>query len=268
MAIRSWNGGRYTIKGDGRTREGAIKLMRILIVDDETLARDRLRRMIETDGQHDVVADVASGQEAIKQSEKLRPDVCLLDIRMPGMDGIETAQHFLTLEEPPAVIFCTAYEEHAIQAFELQAVGYLLKPVRRADLFRAFNNSVQLNRMQMAAVKNIDANRRTHVCARTYKGVELVNISDIRYLKADQKYVSVRHVKGEVIIDETLRELEEEFPDLFSRVHRNALVSTNHIIGLEKDVQGQLGVRMHDVDELVDVSRRHLPTIRKVIRRL
>lgn len=166
------------------------------------------------------------------------------------------------------MIFCTAYEEHAIQAFELQAVGYLLKPVRRADLFRAFNNSMRLNRMQMAAVKNIDANRRTHVCAQTYKGVELVNIKDIRYLKADQKYVSVRHVKGEVIIDETLRELEGEFPDLFSRVHRNALVSTNHIIGLEKDVQGQLGVRMHDVDELVDVSRRHLPSIRKVIRRL
>ena len=242
--------------------------MRILIVDDETLARDRLRRMIETDGQHEVVADVASGQEAIKQCEKLRPDVCLLDIRMPGMDGIETAQHFLTLEEPAAVIFCTAYEEHAIQAFELQAVGYLLKPVRRVDLFRAFSNSIRLNRMQMAAVKNIDANRRTHVCARTYKGVELVNISDIRYLKADQKYVSVRHVKGEVIIDETLRELEDEFPDLFSRIHRNALVSTNHIIGLEKDVQGQIGVRMHDVDELVDVSRRHLPAIRKVIRRL
>ena len=127
--------------------------MRILIVDDETLARDRLRRMIKTDGQHEVVADVASGQEAIKQCEKLRPDVCLLDIRMPGMDGIETAQHFLTLEEPPAVIFCTAYEEHAIQAFELQAVGYLLKPVRRVDLFRAFSNSIRLNRMQMAAIK-------------------------------------------------------------------------------------------------------------------
>ena len=93
-------------------------------------------------------------------------------------------------------------------------------------------------------------------------------ISDIRYLKADQKYVSVRHVKGELIIDKTLRELEDEFPALFSRVHRNVLVSTTHIIGLEKDVQGQVGVRTHDVDELVDVSRRHLLAIRKVIRRL
>jgi two-component system response regulator AlgR len=96
----------------------------------------------------------------------------------------------------------------------------------------------------------------------------LVNISDIRYLKADQKYVSVRHVDGEVIIDETLRELEDEFPDLFSRVHRNALVSTNHVQGLEKDSKGQFGVRMGNIEELVDVSRRHLPAIRKVLRRL
>ena len=237
--------------------------MRILIVDDETLARDRLRRMIEKDGEHEVVADVASGLEAIRVSEKLRPELCLLDIRMPGIDGIETAQHFLTQEEAPAVIFCAAYEEHAVQA-----VGYLLKPVRREDLFRAIANSVRLNRMQIAAVKNIDANRRTHLCARTHKGVELVNIKDIRYLKADQKYVSVRHVGGEVIIDETLHELEEEFPDLFTRVHRNALVFTDHIMSLEKDARGQIGVRMANVSELVDVSRRHLPVIRKVIRRL
>ena len=242
--------------------------MRILIVDDETLARDRLRRMIESDGQHEVVGDVATGRAAVRVCEVLRPDLCLLDIRMPGMDGIETAQHFMTQDEPPAVIFCTAYEEHAVQAFELQAVGYLLKPVRRNDLFRAFSSCARLNRMQMAAAKNIDANRRTHLCARTYKGVELVNISDIRYLKADQKYVSVRHVDGEVIIDETLRELEDEFPDLFSRVHRNALVSTNHVQGLEKDSKGQFGVRMGNIEELVDVSRRHLPAIRKVLRRL
>ena len=94
--------------------------MRILIVDDETLARDRLRRMIEKDGQHEVVADVASGLEAVKASEKLRPELCLLDIRMPGIDGIETAQHFLTQEEAHAVIFCTAYEEHAVQALSFR----------------------------------------------------------------------------------------------------------------------------------------------------
>lgn len=162
----------------------------------------------------------------------------------------------MTQDEPPAVIFCTAYEEHPVQALELQPVGYLFIPVRRNDLFRAFRSCARVNRMQMAAVKNIDAKRRTHLCAKTYKGVELVNISDIRYLKADHKYVSVRHVDGEVIIDETLCELEDEFQDLFSRAHRDALVSTNHVQDLEKDGKGQFGVRKGNIDELVNVSRR------------
>ena len=106
------------------------------------------------------------------------------------------------------------------------------------------------------------------IFARTYKGVDLVNVSDIRYLKADQKYVSVRYIDGEVTVDQTLRELEEVFLDLFSRVHRNTLVTTNHIMGLEKDARGQIGVRMSDVEELIDVRRRDLPASRKVIRRL
>ena len=101
-----------------------------------------------------------------------------------------------------------------------------------------------------------------------YKGVELVNVSDIRYLRADQKYVSVRHAGGEVIIDETLRELEKEFADIFLRIHRNALVAKHHILGLEKSVSGQIGVRLNDIEEPVDISRRHLPGVRKVIRRL
>ena len=107
--------------------------MRILIVDDETLARDRLLRMLQSDGRHEVIADVSTGAEALEASERLLPDLVLLDIRMPGMDGIETAGHFLTQKESPAVIFCTAYEEHAIQAFEMQAVGYLLKRCGRVN---------------------------------------------------------------------------------------------------------------------------------------
>ena len=242
--------------------------MRILIVDDEPLARDRLRRMLADDEKHEVVADVATGRDAVVVSEKLRPDLALLDIRMPGMDGIETAEHFLSQKEPPAIIFCTAYEEHAIRAFELQAVGYLLKPIRRENLFAAINKTTRLNRSQMAALHGIDTSRRTHLCARTYKGVELVNISDIRYLRADQKYVTVRHLDGEMIIDETLRELEQEFEDVFLRVHRNALVSKEHILGLEKSVAGQIGVRLANIHDTVFISRRHLPGVRKIIKRL
>ncbi len=242
--------------------------MRILIVDDETLARDRLLRILKTDGRHEVIGDVSTGQAALEISERLLPDLVLLDIRMPGMDGIETARHFLTLKEPPAVIFCTAYEEHAIQAFELQAVGYLLKPVRKVDLLAALERSKALNRVQLSALQAANYMRRIHLCARTYKGMRLINVKDIRYLQADQKYVTVRDEQKEVIVDETLRELEEEFSDLFIRVHRNALVARKHIVGLEKGVTGQIVMRLDGVTETVDISRRHLPAVRKILKNI
>lgn len=240
--------------------------MRVLIVDDETLARDRLTRMLETDGRHEVVGGVSNGMAALDASERLLPDLVLLDIRMPGMDGIETAQHFLTQKEPPAVIFCTAYEEHAIQAFELQAVGYLLKPVRKVDLLNALERCTQLNRLQLSALRAASDTRRLHLCARTYKGMRLIHVRDIRYLQADQKYVTVRDEDQEVIVDETLRDLEEEFADLFIRVHRNALVARKHIVGLEKDVSGQIVMRLDSVKETVEISRRHLPAVRKILK--
>jgi len=242
--------------------------MRILIVDDETLARDRLRRMLEADNAHTVVGEAANGTQAVKSCEELQPELVLLDIRMPGMDGLETARHFLELDEPPAVIFCTAYEEHAIQAFDLQAVGYLLKPVRKENLLDALGKSGRLNRAQVAALNQADDGRRSHISARTHKGIELISIDDVRYFQADQKYVTVRSSAGEVIVDETLRELEDEFEDLFIRVHRNALVAKHHIEGLVKGSDGQVAVRLQGLDENISISRRHLPGVRKIIKRL
>jgi two-component system response regulator AlgR len=242
--------------------------MRILIVDDETLARDRLRRMLEADAAHHVVGEAANGAQAVRLCEDLQPELVLLDIRMPGMDGLETARHFLALTEPPAVIFCTAYEEHAIQAFDLQAVGYLLKPVRKENLLEALGKAMKLNRAQLAALHETDNARRSHISARTHKGIELIGIDDVRYFQADQKYVTVRFGGGEVIVDETLRELEEEFEDLFIRVHRNALVAKHHVDGLVKDVSGQMGLRLRGLDEIVHISRRHLPGVRKLLKHL
>lgn len=242
--------------------------MRILIVDDENLARDRLRRMLETDAIHEVVGEAANGSQALQLCEQLQPELVLLDIRMPGMDGLETARHFLSLSEPPGVIFCTAYEEHAIQAFDLQAVGYLLKPVRKENLLAALDKTVRLNRAQLAALNDADNSRRSHISARTHKGIELIAIDDVRYFQADQKYVTVRFNNGEVIVDETLRELEDEFADLFIRVHRNALVAKHHIEGLVKDAEGQMGVRLQGLDEIISISRRHLPGVRKLIKTL
>ena len=242
--------------------------MQILIVDDETLARDRLRRMLEADGQHEVVGEAANGTQAVMLCNELLPELVLLDIRMPGMDGLETARHFLGLDDPPAVVFCTAYEELAIQAFDLQAVGYLLKPVRKEKLHEALQKTVRLNRAQLAALHAADDTRRSHISARTHKGIELIAIDDVRYFQADQKYVTVRFGAGEVIVDETLRELETEFEDLFIRVHRNALVAKNHIEALVKDNDGGVAVRLQGLEETIPISRRHLPGVRKVVKRL
>lgn len=242
--------------------------MKILLVDDETLARDRLKRLLENEDQHAIVGEAANGIDAVQECVRLQPDMVLLDIRMPGMDGLETARHILELDSPPAVIFCTAYEEHAIQAFDLQAVGYLLKPVRRKNLLAALDNSIKLNRAQINALRVNEQSSRSHISARTHKGVELIAIDDVRYLQADQKYVSVRYGGGEVIIDETLKDLEDEFGARFMRIHRSALVGKDFIDGLVKDEQGRMCIRLRGVDELIEVSRRHLSAVRKLLKSL
>ena len=242
--------------------------MKVMVVDDEALARDRVRRMLEGFDGYECVAEAGNGIQALEQVESVRPDVVLLDIRMPGMDGLEAARHLNQLEEPPAVIFCTAYEEHAVEAFNLQAVGYLLKPVRKEQLGSALNNAQRLNRAQLAALSSVDPDRRTHISARTRRGLELISVDEIRFLQADQKYVTVRHGEGETIIDETLKELEAEFGDLFVRVHRSVLVAARHITGLEKSSEGNVEVVLSGVEERVAVSRRHLAAVRKLVKHL
>jgi two-component system response regulator AlgR len=239
-----------------------------MIVDDEYLARDRLQRMLEKMDDVEAVCQAANGLEAVQAAGVHLPDLVLLDIRMPSMDGLETAQHLNELSEPPAVIFCTAYEEHAIEAFDVQAVGYLLKPVRRDDLSEALARARRVNKVQLQALSGKDNPRRTHISARTRRGIELVPINDVRFFQADQKYVTVRHTQGELIIDETLRELEDEFGDLFVRIHRNAIVAAQYITGLDRDAQGHYQVRMQGVDEGLDISRRHVAAVRKFIKQL
>ena len=242
--------------------------MRVMIVDDEHLARDRLQRMLEKLDDVEVVCQAANGLEAVQAAGEYLPDLVLLDIRMPGMDGLETAQHLNELAEPPAVVFCTAYEEHAIEAFDVQAVGYLLKPVRRDDLAEALTRARRVNKVQLQALSGEDNPRRTHISARTRRGIELVPITEVRFFQADQKYVTVRHAEGEVIIDETLRELEDEFDDLFVRVHRNAIVAAQFITGLDRDPEGHYQVRLDGVEDGIDISRRHVAGVRKFIKQL
>jgi two-component system, LytTR family, response regulator AlgR len=246
--------------------------MRVLVCDDEKLARDRLARLTEAVADVEVVAEAGNGREAVTLAQSTRPDVVLLDIRMPDMDGIEAARHLLKLEHPPAVIFCTAYDEHALQAFKVQAVDYLLKPVSREDLAAALGRVRNLTRTRLDALEQEvhhdgDVQRR-HISARTHRGIELVPVDDIRYFLADQKYVTVKHPGGEVLIDDTLKELEDEFGERFVRIHRNALVAVAWLEGMELATAGHYQVRLKGVEEKLVVSRRHVAGLRKMMARL
>lgn len=242
--------------------------MNILIVDDEQPARDRLRRLLNDIENINITAEAANGVEAVKAYEEHNADIVLLDIRMPLMDGMETARHLMANEQPPAIIFTTAYGEHALQAFEAHAVDYLVKPIRPERLQDAISSAQRLNSAQLTQVSNdfTDDNARTHICVRKGNALELIRTEDIYYFIADNKYISIIHKDGEALLDEALINLEEEFQHTFFRVHRNALVAIDQISGLTKDSDASQKITLKDCDHQVEVSRRHLPAVRKLIR--
>src|SRR5262249_50010866 len=160
---------------------------------------------------------------------ELAPDVVLLDVRMPGIDGIEAARHMNLLEQPPAVIFTTAYDEYAMKAFDAQAVGYLLKPIRKEKLAAALAHASRLTRPQLQSVGTGTESRRSHIAIKLREGLKLIPLEDVQYFFAEQKYTTVRHLKGEDLIEDSLRALEDEFGSDFVRIHRNALVSVRHL---------------------------------------
>lgn len=245
--------------------------MNVLIVDDEPLARERLQALLaEIDGTN-VIGMAANGREALEITARLQPDIVLLDIRMPVMDGLETARHLGELETPPALVFCTAYEDHALAAFEANAVDYLVKPVRserlRAALAKARRWSGEAARqIAMAAAPG---RKRSHLCARVRGSLVLVPIADIDYLLAEDKYIVVHHTKGEVLIEEPLKALEDEFEGHFVRIHRNCLVALSKLSGLLRMADGRLLAQVDGVSGIpLEVSRRNLPALRKLVRTL
>lgn len=248
--------------------------MRVLVVDDEPLARQRLERLVEKIDGYGVVAEADNGEQAIEQVNQWRPDIVLMDIRMPLMDGLTAARALSSLEEPPAVIFCTAYNDYALEAFEANAVGYLLKPVNKEKLEDSLAKAQRLNRLQLASLAESDTEgteQRSFISARSTRGIELIPVADIRYFLADQKYVTVFYQRDdalvEVLIDDTLKELEDEFNLHFVRLHRNALVALDHITGVDRIEQG-FRVRLEGVQEGPVISRRHMPELRKLLKQL
>jgi len=244
--------------------------MNVLVVDDEAPARARLCAMLEGIDGYDVCGDARNGAEALALAEQSEPDILLMDIRMPGMDGLEAAQHLQSLEQPPAIIFTTAYNDYALQAFETHAVDYLLKPVRQARLVEALQHARRLTRVQSASLQEADqeAGERQRICANVRGSLQLIPVAEIRYFQADQKYVTVCTAESQVLIEETLKGLEQEFAGQFVRIHRNALVAKRFISGMSKDLDGHLQVQLVGIDQTLEVSRRHIAEIRKLVKAL
>lgn len=244
--------------------------MNILIADDEPLARSRLKRLVDESESYQVVGEANDGKEVLLLCGKLNPDIVLMDIRMPDMNGLEAAYHLSNLANPPAIIFTTAFGEHALAAFNSNAVDYLLKPIRKDRLEEALKKARKVNRAQLLELGRNEetAHTRSHISAQISGNIHLVPVEEIYFFHAEQKYVTVRHKQGEVIIDEPLKSLEEEFTDRFIRVHRNALVSTSHLDSLEKNSAGQWMVKLRGVTEKLEVSRRHMTQVRKQLKQL
>jgi two-component system response regulator AlgR len=243
--------------------------MKVLIVDDEQPARARLKQLLDDEAAYEFAGEAENGSDAVKLAAELQPDIVLLDIRMPGLDGIETAHHLNAMENPPAVVFTTAYDEYAIDAFDARAIGYVLKPVRRSRLTAALEQASRLAPgalMSVAKQANLPVTRR-HICARAHGDLKLIPIEDIHCFRADQKYVTVDHKNGRDLIDESLKALAEEFCGDFVRIHRSVLVAVRYIDRIERTADGKSYVVLRDNSQVEDkeliISRRHLAEVRR-----
>ena len=244
--------------------------LRILIVDDELPARRRLREVLADCADQlpvQIVGEADNGLEALAQVQRQPVDAVLLDIRMPGMDGLECAGHLNRLAAPPAIIFSTAYDTYACQAFDLNAVDYLLKPVRADRLVRALSRAHGLSASVLEHLRDAHPQARSHLSLNEKGRIVLIPVADILYLKAELKYVTVRTPAREFLIEESLTRLENEFGEAFLRIHRNCLVARARIREIGKlpgDEDGHF-LRLEGLNERLMVSRRQYSTLREKI---
>lgn len=243
----------------------------VYIVDDESLARERLKRLIDSFDNCILAGEAENGIEALAAIPKVNPDIVLLDIRMPGEDGLAVAEKLTRLPQAPAIIFCTAYDDYAISAFKYNAMGYLLKPVRPEDLLHVLNNAKKINQLQLKNIQQQIADQhelQRHeqmFVAHTWQGHELISLDNIYFFKSDHKYLTAVHTGGETLSDQTLKDLEQTYPDLLLRAHRNTLINKNHISALVKNKSGQYEIKFKNYSHCVTVSRRHVGDIKNFL---
>ena len=259
--------------------------MKIVIVDDEAPARRRLRELLSDvapEFPHTVVGEAVHGVEAITLVELVKPDVLFADMQMPRMGGLELARHLLKLDEPPVVIFVTAHDEFALEAFEVNALDYLMKPVRAERLLASLKKAAARTNAASgpagdAALAQASQDARRHFSISERGRIMLVPVEEVIFLRAELKYVTVHTAKREYLLEESLTSLEEEFAARFVRIHRNALVAGAAITGFEKgsvaDADGESGeggaqwqVVLRDCAERLTVSRRQWGAVKELVK--
>ena len=245
--------------------------LRVLIVDDEAPARHRLRELLEDCAAAlplKVVGEAQNGREALDILHAVPADLVLTDIHMPAMDGIELARHLLNLARPPVVIFTTAYHEHALAAFDVNAVDYLVKPVRVQRLLAALQKVPRLKPMTVERLAQLPASARRFLSVTERSRVVLVPMDEVIYLKAELKYITIRTAQREYLLEESLTRLEQEFGARFVRVHRNCLVARDYVRGFERrandDGYAHWEVLLHGIPETLPVSRRQQFVVREI----
>jgi two-component system response regulator AlgR len=249
-----------------------VSPLRVFIVDDEAPARDRLRALLEDIGAEiatQVAGEAKDGVEALAHIPRSGAQVVLLDIQMPGMKGLEVARHLARLEPPPAVVFVTAHDRHAVEAFELNALDYLLKPVRAERLAAALRKALAAGAPGAEQLERAASTAREYLSVSERSRIVLVPVRDIVYLKAEQKYVTLRTREREFLVEESLIALEREFAERLVRVHRNCLVMRSAIRGFERASgahdEAHWEVVLDGVPERLAVSRRQWPQLRGLI---
>ncbi len=241
----------------------------VFIVDDEAPARNRLReKLADCAAQFplQLVGEAANGQEALDKLAAEPAEVVLVDIRMPQMDGIELAGHLNKLEHPPLIIFTTAYDAYAIQAFEQRAIDYLLKPIRLGRLFDALSRARDMVPIRTEVLRELTPEARSNLSAHERGKVLLIPIDQVLYLRAELKYVTVRTAEREYLIEESLTALEKEYATRFVRIHRNCLVARDAIMGFEKGGdEGESGwlMRVKGLEEKLPISRRQMGIVKE-----
>lgn len=241
-------------------------LPRLLIVDDEAMARERLKGLIEELALPCTITEASNGMEAWNLLQKQDMDVVLLDIQMPGMDGMELARHLLHLHHRPALIFITAFDQHAIEAFEVHALDYLLKPIRLERLRQALEKAGKPKPSVEEPLRKLQKQARSHLSISSRGRVFLLPVHEVLYLKAELKYVTVKTAQHEYLLEETLTHLEEEFGQLFLRIHRNCLVARSAVIGFERveiEREAHWVVLLQGCAEKLPISRRQQHLVRE-----